>query len=49
MLTDDIASNVKRSAAAKGTDPNNRGRGRTVETQGGGLAVLRALWEVGRL
>lgn len=29
-------------------DPNNRGRGRTVETQGGGLAVLRALWEVSR-
>ncbi|CAK7220795.1 hypothetical protein SBRCBS47491_004309 [Sporothrix bragantina] len=28
------------------TDPNNRGRGRTVETQGGGLAVLRCLWEL---
>ncbi|CAK7202569.1 hypothetical protein SEUCBS139899_005293 [Sporothrix eucalyptigena] len=28
------------------TDPNNRGRGRTVETQGGGLAVLRCLWEI---
>ncbi|EAQ93704.1 hypothetical protein CHGG_01939 [Chaetomium globosum CBS 148.51] len=27
-------------------DPNHRGRGRTVETQGGGLAVLRALWVV---
>jgi hypothetical protein len=27
-------------------DPNLRGRGRTVETQGGGLAVLRALWVV---
>lgn len=27
-------------------DPNNRGRGRTVETQGGGLALLRALWEI---
>ncbi|KAL9009283.1 MAG: hypothetical protein Q9173_005676 [Seirophora scorigena] len=27
-------------------DPNNRGRGRTVETQSGGLAVLRALWNV---
>ena len=26
------------------TDPNSRGRGRTVETQHGGLAVLRALW-----
>lgn len=28
------------------SDPNERGRGRTVETQGGGLAVLRALWEL---
>jgi len=27
-------------------DVNDRGRGRTVETQGGGLAVLRALWEI---
>ena len=27
-------------------DPNTRGRGRTVETQSGGLAVLRALWEL---
>jgi hypothetical protein len=27
-------------------DLNDRGRGRTVETQGGGVAVLRALWEV---
>ncbi|KAK4116690.1 glycoside hydrolase family 76 protein [Canariomyces notabilis] len=31
-----------------GSDPNCRGRGRTVETQGGGLAVLRALWEVSK-
>ncbi|KAK4247211.1 glycoside hydrolase [Corynascus novoguineensis] len=30
-------------------DPNLRGRGRTVETQGGGLAVLRALWVVSKL
>jgi hypothetical protein len=27
-------------------DVNDRGRGRTVETQGGGVAVLRALWEI---
>ncbi|KAI9821074.1 MAG: hypothetical protein M1827_003808 [Pycnora praestabilis] len=27
-------------------DLNDRGRGRTVETQGGGLAVLRAKWEL---
>ncbi|KAF1831403.1 Six-hairpin glycosidase [Decorospora gaudefroyi] len=26
-------------------DVNNRGRGRTVETQGSGLAVVRAMWE----
>ena len=29
-------------------DPNLRGRGRTLETQGGGLGVLRALWVVSR-
>jgi hypothetical protein len=28
-----------------GGDPNERGRGRTVETQGGGVAVVRAMWE----
>ncbi|KAI8965456.1 glycoside hydrolase family 76 protein [Daldinia sp. FL1419] len=27
-------------------DPNTRGRGRTVETQGGGLALLRAYWKI---
>jgi len=32
--------------AAKGGDANDRGRGRTVETQAGGLAVLKALWEI---
>ncbi|KAK7514014.1 glycosyl hydrolase-like protein [Phyllosticta citriasiana] len=26
-------------------DANDRGRGRTVETQGGGVAVVRAMWE----
>jgi hypothetical protein len=30
-------------------DFNDRGRGRTVETQGGGVAVLRALWEISQL
>lgn len=35
-------------AAARAGDPNLRGRGRTVETQGGGLAVLRALWVVSK-
>jgi hypothetical protein len=28
-----------------GRDANDRGRGRTVETQGSGLAVVRAMWE----
>lgn len=31
---------------ANGGDLNDRGRGRTVETQGGGLALLRAYWEI---
>jgi hypothetical protein len=42
----------KRGAGSAGQgawDPNLRGRGRTVETQGGGLALLRALWVVSRL
>jgi hypothetical protein len=26
-------------------DLNDRGRGRTVETQSGGVAVVRAMWE----
>ena len=30
-------------------DPNNRGRGRTVETQSGGLAVLRAMFKLADL
>ncbi|KAI0109074.1 glycoside hydrolase family 76 protein [Nemania sp. FL0031] len=29
-------------------DPNKRGRGRTVETQSGGLALLRAYWKIAR-
>ncbi|KAJ4421011.1 hypothetical protein N0V85_000356 [Neurospora sp. IMI 360204] len=36
----------KESRKAVDGDPNTRGRGRTVETQSGGLAVLRALWEL---
>jgi predicted alpha-1,6-mannanase (GH76 family) len=30
-------------------DPNSRGRGRTVETQGSGMSVVRAMWEFGRI
>ncbi|KAI6782362.1 uncharacterized protein J7T54_008448 [Emericellopsis cladophorae] len=32
----------------EGNDPNARGRGRTIETQMGGLAVLRAYWVLSR-
>lgn len=35
-----------REAGSKKQDPNNRGRGRTVETQVGGLTLLRAFWEL---
>jgi hypothetical protein len=28
-----------------GKDPNDRGRGRTLETQGAGVALLAAWWE----
>lgn len=41
------AGNAKRQADGANTrDPNTRGRGRTVETQGGGLALLRAYWKI---
>ncbi|XP_044719764.1 glycosyl hydrolase family 76 protein [Hirsutella rhossiliensis] len=39
-------STDKRSTDKRDDDPNNRGRGRTVETQAGGLALLRAYWEI---
>ncbi|KAF4505550.1 hypothetical protein G6O67_007485 [Ophiocordyceps sinensis] len=35
-----------KSPEKRDDDPNNRGRGRTVETQAGGLALLRAYWEL---
>ncbi|KAF7573300.1 Glycoside hydrolase family 76 protein [Pyrenophora tritici-repentis] len=34
-----------KTATRNGGDLNDRGRGRTVETQGSGLAVVRAMWE----
>ncbi|ORY55471.1 uncharacterized protein BCR38DRAFT_356796 [Pseudomassariella vexata] len=34
----------KREDASK--DPNRRGRGRTIETQGSGLALMRAYWKI---
>lgn len=39
-------SNPSSVRTARPKDANDRHRGRTVETQSGGLAVLRALWEV---
>ncbi len=41
--SDDMNEN---SARIEIMDLNDRGRGRTVETQGGGVSVLRALWEI---
>ncbi|KAI1355365.1 glycosyl hydrolase family 76-domain-containing protein [Xylaria sp. FL0043] len=38
--------NIKRHHHTK--DPNDRGRGRTVETQSGGLGLLRAYWKIAR-
>lgn len=38
--------NASRRQFSKDDDPNSRGRGRTVETQVGGLALLRAYWEI---
>jgi len=38
-----VAPMVGPVPAAAANDPNDNGRGRTVETQQGGLAVLRAL------
>jgi hypothetical protein len=36
---------TRQRVAATAEDPNDRGRGRTVETQGSGLAVVRAMYE----
>ncbi|KAF2200995.1 Six-hairpin glycosidase [Delitschia confertaspora ATCC 74209] len=35
----------KKTRRVKGRDLNDRGRGRTVETQAGGVSVVRAMWE----
>lgn len=43
---DDTTNMPRSTVAGHPTDPNTRGRGRTVETQGGGLAILRCLWEI---
>lgn len=39
----------KRMRQAIVEDPNKRGRGRTVETQSGGLGLLRAYWKIARM
>lgn len=36
----------KSKGHVRARDLNDRGRGRTVETQGGGVSVLRAAWEI---
>ncbi|KAL0935155.1 glycosyl hydrolase [Colletotrichum truncatum] len=36
----------KPTTAATNNDPNDRGRGRTPETQNGGMALMRAWWEL---
>ncbi|KAM0288102.1 hypothetical protein ACHAQH_000170 [Verticillium albo-atrum] len=36
----------KRQESATARDPNDRGRGRTAETQNGGMALMRAWWEL---
>ncbi|KAF4542529.1 Glycosyl hydrolase [Lasiodiplodia theobromae] len=40
-----VAQSAGGESGAEMRDKNDRGRGRTVETQGGGVAVVRALWE----
>lgn len=42
----DHRSSPKNGRQLGPTDLNDRGRGRTVETQGGGVSVLRAAWEI---
>lgn len=43
---DGVEQQSKRAAAANSGDPNDRGRGRTPETQNGGMALMRAWWEL---
>ena len=46
VKTHEQETSEKDSGIGTKEDLNDRNRGRTVETQGGGVAVLRALWEV---
>ena len=43
LIVGEVNEKVRKEGAR---DLNDRGRGRTLETQGGGVAVLRALWEL---
>ena len=45
----DEVNDDARETRARLQDPNLRGRGRTAETQVGGIALLRAYWELSRL
>lgn len=40
------STNLDEDRLGSGGDPNDRGRGRTVESHSGGVAVMRALWEL---
>ena len=42
---DELSPVARQRYSRENGDVNDRGRGRTVETQSGGLAVLRALWQ----
>ncbi|RYN43393.1 hypothetical protein AA0113_g10843 [Alternaria arborescens] len=42
IFNEDVENEITRRS---GGDLNDRGRGRTIETQGSGLAVVRAMWE----
>ncbi|RGP66374.1 glycosyl hydrolase [Fusarium sporotrichioides] len=45
---DGLLPRTRRVSTRGVKDPNTRGRGRTVETQVGGIALLRAYWELSR-
>ena len=42
IFNEDVENEITKRS---GGDLNDRGRGRTIETQGSGLAVVRAMWE----
>ncbi|RMY34980.1 hypothetical protein D0866_04916 [Hortaea werneckii] len=44
-----VAGNLMRARSARSRDVNDEGRGRTVETQGSGVAVVKAAYNVGRI